>query len=316
MQLPEYNCLSEKGALFSENKVISNPKDFISWYKGMKEEEKNHKLHMCFRGISEAKYKNYTTMQRLWLLRDMKDLNLDYKQEVIKIINRNKRDSNFARYMNALGVTINDWLILAFLQHYGGATPLIDFTKSIETALYFACDGIKYNTGTAEIDKYFSIYYFKSVDANKVISSVTQKGRRFYESDRVIGKELVKQLSFQRCMENERLLIVPSYKGKQTVIRERDSNKFLCKLPISNVYSICQDGEFICNADSEEPLENIFVNPRGNIQFLSCANIHKGLRDFIISHYLEGALDVCKTKYFLQEEDIAKEQKDLFLKLT
>ena len=46
---------------------------------------------------------------------------------------------------------ITDYSILAFIQHYGGPTPLLDFTSNLSTALFFAFDG-------REDDNYASLY--------------------------------------------------------------------------------------------------------------------------------------------------------------
>lgn len=52
----------------------------------------------------------------------------------------------------------NDFPILSLLQHYGGATSLVDWTYCLDVALYFATEYIKGKHTGHEINDYFSIY--------------------------------------------------------------------------------------------------------------------------------------------------------------
>lgn len=53
------------------------------------------------------------------------------------------------------------------------------------------------------------------------------------------------------------------------------------------------------------PLDDIFTTEGGPL--LSCANIHKRLKYYIIKRYLGGDTEKCKRKYFVNEEDIARD---------
>ena len=59
-----------------------------------------------------------------------------------------------------------DLNILAILQHYGAATPLLDFTNDLLVALYFACQPFEKN-GTESDGKVFSINYPDQVRSYK-----------------------------------------------------------------------------------------------------------------------------------------------------
>lgn len=48
-------------------------------------------------------------------------------------------------------------------------------------------------------------------------------------------------------------------------------------------------------------------------KFISCINIHKGLIPYIIKKYLKASLDTARMKYYVMEQDIAKQaEKEAF----
>jgi hypothetical protein len=111
-----------------------------------------------FRGQREASWKLVTAAQREWVgkslqshfpnIHDFIQSHIDYQ--------RSKATHEFV----AQGMQLNDISVLSTMQHFGGPTPFLDFTKNIDAVLFFAIDGLKL-AGADEISKWFSIYAWK-----------------------------------------------------------------------------------------------------------------------------------------------------------
>lgn len=274
---------------------------------------KNSKQHALFRGICEAKYKLYTSLQRECFSNNI-NVTVDTPRKIIKELLRQAYDSSngniLPAYYKQLGIPLNDWLLLAILQHYGAPSPLLDFTKDFYPALYFMCLGMAASYSTNEIDHYFSIVYFKGVDAcGQVIENLPKTGLTLYQAlvekptEQAEREQVVRNnLSFEKVMGNRPLELIPSYKGV-TNIRPKN-NKWSVNIPISNLNMVSQEGEFICNISHDKPIEELMTS-RGN-NYLHCINIHKSLYHYIVDKYLEGSLDRMRQKLFPTEYQVAQ----------
>ena len=81
-----------------------------------------------------------------------------------------------------------DLNILAILQHYGAATPLLDFTNDPLVALYFACQPYEKN-GTESDGKVFSINYPDQVKSyNSPMRPVSEPSKINIQSDLLTNK--------------------------------------------------------------------------------------------------------------------------------
>ena len=72
------------------------------------------------------------------------------------------------RYLDNFNLQYKDYAILSMIQHYGGMTPLLDFTEKFEVALYFGSRLDKRNPHTNKIDEYFTIYEIESAKIDHV----------------------------------------------------------------------------------------------------------------------------------------------------
>ena len=245
MELSAYKDIKEKDKVFLENEVIDTEKDFDLWMRKMRGLISNRKLHMCFRGLSEAKYKNYSSLQRFWLGRDY-DMNAQKMIERVQrvIDGRKNEEDKLSQYMRAINIHPNDWFILSFLQHYGAVSPLIDFSREVEVALFFACDGVKYPLPNDNIEKYMSVYYFKNVDASNHFPSILTTARKINADRKLKDEKLIDQLGFNKILNEESpILIISTYRGATEVHAKDDKNDILCRIPIANMYSIMQEGD-------------------------------------------------------------------------
>lgn len=307
--MQQYEDLEEKAGHFLQSQTVSTPEELdaaLNVSQGMVD---NKTLHTVFRGVHEAKYKLYNSFQRMWFEYGFNESDRDPFQFVQDMINYCFNDEHVLfKYFKQLGVICNDWLILSFLQHYGGASPLLDFSKNYKVALYFLCKGLKPYYGKNETGHYASIYYYKYVDAGKKFKSVKNLAEEIVEKNPHINKvEIWKNdLSFSSLMKRPPAttpVIIPVYPNRTNI---KTPNKVIAThFTAANINVTSQEGEFVCNMEVEKPLEDVFQ--KDGTKYISCLNIHKGLCQYIIDKYLDGSLEKHDSTFFPSEERIARD---------
>lgn len=298
--MQEYNSIEDKEKVFGEKyKYILTAKDFEDWYKKLQSGS-------VYRGLNNASYKNYTSLQRLYLTHDY-GAKMDPWKFVEKEIEYLKVANNhfLERFLNSTNMEVTDFSYLSYLQHYkDGATPLLDFTKDINTALFFMCDGSTFpqcgdgdinNFCSHPVSSFASVYYLHKTE--------------YYDSERFLNDigGILKGTIIQLCeniSHNEDLKTINKMdvdEGTKTQINLNMSLKYMKEvirkdvpllledkvLPINCIKSktnfvianpnlVAQKGCFLFNSDEYIPFEN----------GLSCVDIHKSLIPYIQKKYL------------------------------
>ena len=106
-----------------------------------------------FRGVKDKAFKMFSSIQRLFL-KQTTIWSLDLTSSVYDVLQKFKEKTFLMEELKKQMMPetkITDYSILAFIQHFGGPSPLIDFTSNLSTALFFAFDG-------REENKYASLY--------------------------------------------------------------------------------------------------------------------------------------------------------------
>lgn len=314
--MEQYKDLEEKAEHFLQSQTINTPEELDAAMNELANFMGNKKLHAVFRGVHEAKYKLYSSFQRMWFDRNLGETGTDPYLLVQNMIYHcfNRKHVLF-KYFKQLGVICNDWLILSFLQHYGGASPLLDFSRNYKVALYFLCKGLKPYYGKEEIHHYASIYYYKYVEAGKKFISLYRYAHEIVKGKTLIHKDNIwkNELRFSSVMKNipnSEPIIIPAHNNRTHI--KTEENKIATFYTVSNINLTSQKGEFVCNMDVEQPLEDVFH--KDGKKYICCLNIHKGLREYIIEKYLGGSLERNDSLYFPSEEQIAKDALEHTLK--
>lgn len=339
MILPVYNSLQEKANLFEDRY-----KRIDIWSDMQKLLSKLNSSNMVFRGMSEAKHKNYTSIQRHYIINELDKIGMSFsqimKKEVEALITSNK--NLIKRYYDSLGIEINWFLLNSFLQHYGGKTPFLDFSKNPLVSLYFMQDGTKISPkGKDDIDNYSSFYYIKTDNIetlSSLLKNLVDKFSNGYEKIDQRLEEYKNKYPDLYKMTNESL--VPYRQNAKVLIDTFLSDSFygwyedlLAYCEDEDIFLLIDDGTI--NLDSA-PLnyhkhvitatnlnliaqEGIFVmragkNPLENKE-VYCVDIHKSLVPNI-RKYLKDK-NITSDVLFPQEETIAKQalEQSLFLKM-
>lgn len=163
MQKYQYKSLHEKQDAFSMRNLqyveqIDTKRQFNDLYS-----ELNESKNIIFRGVNEAKYKMFTSLQRAYHNGKINRQTLpsDFVANEIRHLKEDKPQL-LQRYYKSLNLADSDYIYLSFLQHYGALTPFIDFSRTLDIAIYFATENVTYPTidnNTEDIENYISLYW-------------------------------------------------------------------------------------------------------------------------------------------------------------
>lgn len=305
MKIPEYKDLTEKGKVFGSNyqqiTTIDDLKEFLESVKSFKK--------CIYRGICEAKYKNFTSAQRKYIINDYKSNNInDLIQKQIESVRREHK-CLLGKYYKSLDISPNDFLYLGIAQHYGGISPLLDFTTDFKTALFFMTDGVVLPLqGVDDIGNYSSLYYVPNdnlSDFNYVIKRVVKKvSNRIKELGIKVRKddiiELLADFDIFKdiSIDGDFNLLIPNKKVKLVVPIKGKNEKLSVIFSISNLNIVAQKGCFVFYLPTNSSLP--FEAP------LHCIDIHKSLIPYIIEYANLKKSDIYPDEYELVKDSCYK----------
>lgn len=306
--MTEYETTLQK-ELFFEQVNIDSVEDFESIF----EENKNSK-EILYRGVTEAKWRIYSSLQRYWIKEKIYEKGIDYKTFVEKTIqNAKKQQGNILeKFFKKNGISPNnDIAVLSFLQHHGCPTPLVDWTNSFVNSLYFATENVIENTGQVrEIEKYFSVYYIEEKDLiSTSLVSLVEKGISEMEEhvkNNVIkngATEGIDETEMMKFFSAERLKLTTKMLHQKSLIEHITKVERLMTFPLTyfsdideetdihfslnnSMNIINQQGVFIWNSEPFKPIEQVGNEQYGDKQdviyrFSKCYNINKSLANYI-----------------------------------
>lgn len=329
MELDEYKTLSEKDANFVCFRPIDRREELDRFIKEMEMDRDNK--HLIYRGVSEAKYKIYTSAQRHWITQELEKTGKSFDDFIQALIDNASSSKNnnklLSRYFKSFNIPINDFLILSYLQHYKAPSPLIDFTNNIYKSLFFCFDESSY-TSCEDIGNYCSLYIINTDyirGHNELISLPDFLNEACDKIDRTLQKHPGEKIGtnhvekmIQGCPYSQfkdlRLLLIPGIKSGSRSHTIRSIPYFVANTYISNLNLIAQEGVFIFYNDPHIPLEEYFSGGNNQVYTLkqiTCANIHKSLKEYVVEKLLKPR-HITPELMYPQEEDIARRAFDIF----
>lgn len=162
MEIKTYSSLDEKKTFFQPLK--ERGKDY--WTINTKSELDDfvellsHQENNIYRGMKEAKYNMFTSLQRAYFTGEISSTtsSSDFIKNEIEQV-KQCHDGFLPQYYRSMGIEETDFVYLSFLQHHRAPTPFLDFSRKLDVALYFATEDLVFGKGD-EIDDYCSIYWF------------------------------------------------------------------------------------------------------------------------------------------------------------
>jgi len=295
MIIENYGNWVEKETKFTSCK-IDNKKDLDDFLNKFGSKSTNKCL---FRGCNEAKYKLFTSGQRAWSTYEIKKIKpalgyLDFiKGQVKNALKANKKV--LERFYSSIGIYPYSITVLSFLQHYGGNTPLLDFTSDINIALYFATENISIRPNN-EIDNYFSIYIIEKYNLDNFDDIIREE---WSSSQSEVHKK--KNTFIENIIERTKPFFVEW--GIRSLLGSNKIEPFIVEIKRQNLNIINQKGLFVYNPDCTKPLEDCL-----ELKTIRCFNVHKSL-----SEYVKFKIKISEDFIYPKEEEIAKMAISTFL---
>lgn len=300
-----YDSLATKEDLFGVNYTFDSSTEFLSFWDDLPVKMKD--IEMVYRGVSQASFRLFNKAQRNYInnKRHFEYEKCNYHDLILKMISNAQmaNDKLLTRYFKAFGAPNNDISILSFLQHYGAPTPLLDWTKDIDIALYFATSQLS----DQEVEKH---YLLPAYDINSYASvyllniNVLKNYTSAFASLSISGKKTNDYVKIR--------------KKKLAYIEEQYCNNKPQFILENNFNILSQKGVFIYNNSPELPLEEVVYKLslmyylvaeglRGEEDVkrspLMCLNINKGIIKDIRDALTKKGIN--KDKIFPRAEDIA-----------
>lgn len=299
MKIPEYKTYQDKQKAFGMRSCrrITTTAEFDAWY------EQESKLDTCvFRGVKEAKYKNFTSSQRKYFITDRTDMT---PQEFVALELESLTASYgglLKKYCDLQGLPCSDLFLLSFAQHYGGISPLLDFTSQIDKALYFMMVDAEQNPAGCDrdsLDNYMSLYLFPKENILSIEEMIKTSSAVFEPFKSLPYDQLFNELTKSCLSIFSHAVFTHSWRSRFVLIENKQyvvkigEQLFGVPLIISNLNIVAQDGCFVYSDKDDKPME----------KGLGCLDIHKSLIPYIAQKYLIPKGITTQTM-FPQEEEI------------
>lgn len=306
-ELPIYTDVSRKSQSFKLI-TVNNEIDVL---KHLDVLFTNPSTHLAFRGVNNASFKLFSTIQRRWYWDGLDDVFADVVSYVKYQINK-FRDNKFI--MENLSQD-NDYNILALIQHFGGNSNLVDFSYSPVSAFFFAWDGYsRIYPQDGSLNDYVPLYAINFTNpeingpiemnyygAQAIERMVSQSGIPAEKIDAAEVLDSLASIPYKVLCDGK---VVPGG-GRANVRMNVPYFNFDKTVQVTNANIAAQNGCFIQAPSSEVSLED-FINEHipYSHPLLYCFDIHKSL----VEH-------ICKKYNVPQNKDVIYPQKKAMVQL-
>lgn len=155
--IPCYNNKGEKDRILVQNFYRDTREEVDALFRDLDEDTDR----FYYRGLGSARYKLYTSGQRFIIENGIPWTEGDPFHFYSAIVAKTRASHGAAieQLMKLGGVHYNNHVALfSYIQHYGGPTPFLDFSRDPYVALYFATEKGRAKATGNELDDYFSLY--------------------------------------------------------------------------------------------------------------------------------------------------------------
>lgn len=294
--LLEYNSLWEKKQFYNFT-IINTEEDFNNIFPNIIDNQSNY----VFRSVNEAKFKLYSSAQRQWIWNDLSNKYTSYKDYINSFIVNVQSHQHIVSFFYNNHIPLNDFVILALLQHYSQPSPLVDFTYNPLLSLFFAFDNVKPGTTGNEIDNYVSLYRLKYTHpcfcsiqdvnvhgANTLSDALRNLNIPLAQIDTSKVLFDIRNLTYNEYADIGIMLVHGDKMGITNI--QIPALGFTCTYNITNPNLRNQEGLFMLNTTEDIPLEDLIRKKHRYVgPLIDCYDINKELEPYIRTTYLDPA---------------------------
>ena len=168
LSVDSYSSLDEKSNYWSNKNEnphldyhrIDKIEEFVPFYDALSANK-----NCIFRGVNEAKFKLFTSLQIFHILNSLPITPRQFVANEIEEL-KNANEKLYPRYFKSMSTDETDFLYLSLLQHYFAKTPFLDFSYSLNKALFFAQDRYRHIASDKDINNYISLYWIDLSEEN------------------------------------------------------------------------------------------------------------------------------------------------------
>ena len=299
--LPAYATREEKEAVYRSCWFCDSENEVRGFLREI--EQVGYGKGWAFRGVKRASYKLFTSLQRVWIEKELGNAGMDHTVIVRHLLNAARRMQSMRGNdvpQEIKSIDLEDELgLLSYLQHYDCPTPLLDFSSDIRVALYFATEPSRSPKLHPQLDMYFSIYTFSDDIVGVVNGGLEKQWQKYVEARFLDARRALR--SYNVMTAQDTLIYHPTRHDK---IYGKDV------IPVwNNPRIMLQSGLFASNTTADTPFPEAIqafigrsiTDGSANASaktMVNCVNIH---RDFapIVVEWLEKQNPPMNKNYLL-----------------
>jgi hypothetical protein len=305
--LPEYKNSADKSSVI-HLKTVNDISDVNQHLDNL---FNNPPQNLAFRGVNNASFKLFSTIQRRWYWDGLDDIYADVPSYIQHQINKARSNKCIMGNLSQ----DNDYNLLALIQHFRGNSNLVDFSYSPVSAFFFAWDKYKDKyPHDGSLNDYVSLYVVNYTHP-ELGGPIEMNHYGSQTIERMVSKSGIPAERIDAVEALQDLVSIPYKKlcdGK--IVQGGQHANVRMSIPyfnfdeavqVTNANIAAQNGCFIQAHSGEIPLLEYInhINPYAP-RLLWCYDIHKSLVE-----------DICKRYGVPQNSDVIYPQRKAMDKL-